>query len=197
MSAEIQILILAAGKGHRMGTTKQMLPYLDRPLLIHVIDLANSLSLGRPIVLLGYEAEKIKLSVTEDQAHLIVNPHWTKGMGNTLAWGIQKAAIESKPEAVLVLLADQPKISKAHLWRLVQEYRQKNAPIIATAYPNGGGVPAIFDKSIFPQLLKLNGDHGARRLIRNYEDIVLISPPEKEVWDIDTPEDYHRLLGDQ
>lgn len=198
MSADIQILILAAGKGERMGTTKQLLPYLDRPLLVNVVDLANSLSLGKPIVILGYEADEIKLSMAQGQAHIVVNPHWAKGMGNSLACGIKKAAaVNPELAAVLVLLADQPKISKAHLLRMVQEFNQTGSAIVATAYPDGGGVPAIFNKSIFSELLELDADRGARQLIRKHEDVVLVFPAEEQIQDIDTPEDYQKLLGDQ
>jgi molybdenum cofactor cytidylyltransferase len=80
---------------------------------------------------------------------------------------------------------------------MVQEFNQTGSAIIATAYPDGGGVPAIFDKSVFPQLLKLDADRGARQLIRNHEGVVLVPPAEQQIRDIDTPEDYQKLLGDQ
>ncbi|MCX2719606.1 nucleotidyltransferase family protein [Lentiprolixibacter aurantiacus] len=195
MSPSIQILILAAGRGSRMGSTKQLLPYLDRTLLGSVVERANSLSLGKPMVILGNKADKIKKYLAEEQADLVVNSSWERGMGNTLSYGVKKAAA-TKPElqAVLIMLGDQPKISKTHLLQLIQEYKNKKSPIIATAYAHGGGVPAIFDKAVFPDLIDLDGDRGAHKIIRNYPATRLLVPDKKEVWDIDSPEDYQRLL---
>ena len=195
MLHEIQILILAAGKGHRMGSTKQLLPYLNHTLLGNVISVANSLALGKPLVLLGYQADEIKSSLGQVQADFAVNSNWKKGMGNTLATAVKNASANNRNlKAVLVLLADQPRISKAHLIRLIHIYRQKKYPIIATEYAHGGGVPAIFDKSIFPDLLNLEGDQGARQIIRNHTEVGLLASDDEEVWDIDTPDDYQRLL---
>ncbi|MCE2612161.1 nucleotidyltransferase family protein [Flavobacteriaceae bacterium D16] len=196
MPDDIKILILAAGKGHRMGSTKQLLPYQQQTLLGSVIELANSLSLGKPLVVLGYEAEEILSTLGDVQAEFITNYDWSKGMGNTLSEAV-KAASDHKTnvQAVLVLLADQPRVTRAHLLRLVQAYLQEKYRIIATKYSNGGGVPAIFDKSIFPDLMKLEGDQGARQIIRNHAEVGLFVSDDEEVWDIDTPDDYQRLLG--
>ena len=195
MLHEIQILILAAGKGRRMGSTKQLLPYLKHTILGNVISVANSLALGKPLVVLGYQADEIKSSLGQVEADFIINSNWKKGMGKTLATAVKKASANNGDlKAVLVLLADQPRISKEHLIRLIHSYRQKKYPIIATEYANGGGVPAIFDKSIFPDLLNLEGDQGARQIIRNHTEVGLLTSDDEEVWDIDTPDDYQRLL---
>ncbi len=198
MPSEIQILILAAGKGRRMGRTKQLLPYQSQTLIGKVIDLANSLSLGKPLVILGYEAEKINSSIDHSKAHIRVNPNWQEGMGNTLAYGAKEASVMHPDlEAILVLLADQPRISKSHLILLIKEYKKKKAAIISTQYPSGGGVPAIFDHSIFPDLMRLKGEGGARKIIRRFSNALLLPPEEGEVWDVDTPEDYQQLLDQE
>ena len=195
MPSRIQILILAAGKGRRMGSTKQLLPYLNKTLLGSVISLANSLGIGKPMVILGHEADKIKASVEHMQAEITVNPDWQKGMGNTIAYGA-KLAVNKDPEleAVMVLLADQPRISKSHLIRMVKEYEENKTSITATQYPGGGGVPAIFDHSALPDLMNLKGEGGARQIIRNHSSVRIILPDNEEIWDVDTPEDYQHLL---
>ena len=195
MHINLQILILAAGKGQRMGSTKQLLPYENATLLGSVISLANSLGWGKPMVILGYQAEKIKLAVKQNQADITVNPEWEQGMGKTIAHGIKRAStINPDLNAVLVMLADQPRISKSHLLQLINEYQKNRSPIVATAYPNGGGVPAVFDSAMFTELMNLEGDKGARQLIRNHKGSSLLVPTKDEVCDIDTPEDYQKLV---
>ena len=195
MPSDIQILILAAGKGRRMGSTKQLLPYRSHTLIGNVIDLANSLSLGKPLVILGYEAEKISSSIDHTDADVRFNPNWQEGMGNTLAYGVKEgSALNPHLQAILVLLADQPRISKTHLLNLIKEYKLKKGLIISTKYPGGGGVPAIFDHSLFPNLMSLKGKEGARKLIRRFTNPVMLTPDKGEVSDVDTPEDYQQLL---
>ena len=57
------------------------------------------------------------------------------------------------------------------------------------------GVPALFSNSLFSELINLEGDKGAKNLMRKYQDEVLAIPIPEAAIDIDTPDDYEKLLG--
>jgi molybdenum cofactor cytidylyltransferase len=101
----------------------------------------------------------------------------------------------SKLDAVIIALADQPLISEAVFNQLIDKYQETGNIIIASAYDDVVGVPALFDCALFGELMQLEGDRGAKALMRKYRDEVLaIKIPEAGI-DIDTPDDYEKLLS--
>ena len=121
MQGDKAIIILAAGAASRMGEPKQLLEYKSDTLLGQAITIANKLSLGKPTVVLGAYADRILASHQQHRANFVINPEWKLGMGNSLVFGL-KTVLESNSrlQAILVLLADQPLISLAHLLELIR-----------------------------------------------------------------------------
>jgi molybdenum cofactor cytidylyltransferase len=113
------------------------------------------------------------------------------GMGRSLRTGIEAvSALAPAATAVVVTLCDQPLVSAQIIDALAQRHRESGARIVASAYAGTLGVPALFGRSIFGQLLSLRGDGGARRIIERSEgDVEAIPFPAGSV-DIDTPKDY-------
>ena len=98
------------------------------------------------------------------------------------------AATGSAPGAALVLVTDQPRLSRALLAEIAAAFRTGGAPLVASRYASGAlGVPALFARRYFPELRRLTGDRGARALFtRHRDDLVTIAFPEGDL-DIDTP----------
>ena len=92
------------------------------------------------------------------------------------------------------MLSDQPFVDEKTIRSLLDTYRTTGKPIVASEYNGVLGVPALFDRMMFEELTKLEGDAGARVIIRQSlsEDIATISAPEA-AFDIDTPDDRDRL----
>ncbi len=104
---------------------------------------------------------------------------------------------ESNPnlDGVIIALADQPLISEAVFNRLIQSYQETGNIIIASTYDGVVGVPALFNNILFSELINIEGDKGAKNLMRKYRDEVLsIEIPEAAI-DIDTEDDYEKLLN--
>ena len=95
--------------------------------------------------------------------------------------------------AVIILLADQPFISQVLLQSMMQTFAEGNSPIVACDYGNQLGVPILFDKSFFPELLKLQGDRGAKSFLQKYTERISIVDFKEGLFDIDTPEDLLKL----
>ena len=114
-------------------------------------------------------------------------------MGGSIAAGVA-AALPDQPEALLVLLADQPEVDADYLAGLWQASTESPQRIVATEYPEGPGVPAIFPRRYHGTLLREAGRGGAKRLLRKTASVHLLRPPRPLV-DLDTPEDYRNYTG--
>ena len=184
----IAILILAAGESKRMGTPKQLLKWKNTTLLSNSIEVTKDISLGANF-------EKINASINHYPIHILKNKSWKKGLGNSIAFGINHIK-ESHPntEAVLILLGDQPLITSVYLNLMISEFEKEKNLIIASSYKDGKkGVPVLFDNFYFKELAQLSNDQGAKLLIKKYDDKVVSLNAEAMVSDIDSIEDYNNL----
>ncbi len=190
----IATLILAAGASTRMGQPKQLLPWKSHTLLEHTIAQAKEVS-SEVIVVLGAHLAQIKPIV--GNVPCIENEHWEQGMGTSIAKGIQYLAAKKHIDAVLVLLGDQPLLDADYLEQLIRAYQKTGSGIVATRYSKKNGVPAIFDRTFFPALQELDGDHGARRLLEAQKNHLVSLSPEGRAVDIDTLETYHKIKDNE
>jgi molybdenum cofactor cytidylyltransferase len=192
----VGLIILAAGKASRMGKPKQLLTYQGSSLISHAIKGAINSNCKPVVVILGAYAEKIKPQIDKLPVQIRENPYWKTGMSSSIHVGI--AAITQSNynlDAVIIALADQPLISEAVFNQLIQSYQETRKIIIASTYNDVVGVPALFNRPLFSELTNLEGDKGAKALMRKYQDEVLnIAIPEAAI-DIDTPDDYEKLLS--
>ncbi|MEM7485075.1 MAG: nucleotidyltransferase family protein [Bacteroidota bacterium] len=193
MSKSIAVLLLAAGASSRMGDMiKQLLPWGKTTLLGHALEQAKQVT-ENTYVVLGANADEIRSSIPE--ANLIVNRNWQSGMGSSISAGVKYILENEKGfDGLLILLADQPLVDSPYLNLMKKKFRASQSKIVATAYENKLGVPAIFHRSILPELLELDKDFGAKQVINKYiDDTERVFPNGKEI-DIDTPEKYSQLL---
>ncbi|MEQ6120609.1 nucleotidyltransferase family protein [Reichenbachiella sp. MALMAid0571] len=191
---ELAVLILAAGESKRLGKPKQLLPYQQSTLLEHSISCAKSVC-DNTIVVLGANADRIKEKTNLSEDQIVINPNWKKGIGSSIAFGIQSIVKKfSSCKQVMILLTDQPKISNELLGKLLVSHQNGNSSITACDYGVTIGVPAVFDQSLFPSLAELKNDQGAKAIIKlHISQTSLINFPEGHI-DIDTEGDL-KFLG--
>lgn len=190
---QVGIIVLAAGNSSRLGQSKQMVPVNGIPLLRKSTEIAVQTT--QPVVVVvGAHAEAHQQVIADLKTEIIVNPDWQTGMGGSLKVGLSHL-IQRNPklEAAMILVCDQPYLSLAHLQKLIEANQQQVKPIIASTYAHAIGVPTIFKKELFPHLLKLDNDTGARKIIQQFTNQVHAIPFEKGEIDIDTPQDLLRL----
>lgn len=195
--------MLAAGGSARMGTAKQLLTYDGAPLLKRAVGAALEAQCDHVIVVLGAHASVLRNEVSKTKAHIAVNQDWEEGMASSIRCGL--AALDAMPsasraDAALLMLCDQPFVTAAVLDRLIETYRATRAPLVVSAYEAAGeetrGVPALFARTLFPELLSLRGAHGAKRVIeRHAREAAPVAVPEA-AFDVDTPDDYLKLQSD-
>lgn len=173
--------VLASGSSLRLGEPKQLLDFRGMPLIRHAAIVALGAGCDETIVIGSYRDALEALDVT-----VIDNPHAAEGMSTS----IRLAVAHARGARVLLTLCDQPMIEAEHLRALVAT----DALIAATAYENTIGVPAVFAAELAHELLALRGDRGARAVIRAHPGDVVALRCEAAAIDIDTMDDYLRLL---
>lgn len=192
--SKLAILILAAGNSSRMAVSKQLLKWKEANLLQHAMTTVNKVN-SQNLVVLGANYSKIKSQIEDKNIRVLCNQNWQKGLGNSISFGINYIK-ESLPniDNVLIMLADQPLIDADFLNQMIETHILYPKKIICTLYQNDKlGVPAIFNKIYFEDLLQLNDDKGAKELLKKYSSDVISLNGVKIVRDIDTLDDYEDL----
>jgi molybdenum cofactor cytidylyltransferase len=210
------------------GRSKQLLRYQGRTLLRHSVEQALASSCRPVVVVLGAEVERCRRELDGLDVHVTINPSWAEGMGSSIRAGMSAlAAAAPDARAVVITLCDQPLVTGAFIDRLVQRYLTEaegggsdaagndggvggvNATssasaadrelTIAAEYQGRPGVPALFPRSRFAELSRLDGAAGARHLLRGSaaperasSHVVTLPCPEAAV-DVDTITDYEAL----
>lgn len=190
------IIILAAGASKRLGTPKQQLPFQNKSLLLNVVHTARASGHHIPVVVvLGAFATQIREQLVTEKVHTVVNPNWPAGMGGSIQTGLQHLLrIAPHVSNALLLLCDQPFITTALLEEMYALKASSGKAIVACAYGDAIGTPALFDKSFFPQLSTLNGQEGAKKILLQHPgQVATVNFPQGAV-DIDTTGDYEQLL---
>jgi CTP:molybdopterin cytidylyltransferase MocA len=196
MSASIPAMVLAAGASRRLGQPKQLLVHQGEFLIERAIRLANEAGASPVIAVLGAQFEIICASIAPNNAILSVNDRWEQGIAGSIHAGLKTLDVVAKSaRGVLILSCDQPRLTAAHLRALIETFMAQNQPaIVASAYAGIHGVPAVFPRSVFPGLLALKGDKGARALLVKPPCPVIALVFEGGEVDIDQPGDLAQLV---
>ena len=182
-------IILAAGKSSRMGQDKLSLMLHGRPVLEHVILAAKKSALDEVIVVWGrYKNSK---DLAQDHGLMTIeNKDYEQGLSTSLARGMK--AISQNSNAVVFLLGDMPYIDANIIDGLIQTFLQGKKHIVVPIYNGQRGNPVLFSRKYEAALCTIQGDIGARQLIKEYEEDVAFVFFDQGRWDmdIDTMEAY-------
>lgn len=187
------IIILAAGASSRMGQPKQQLMYEGKTLLQRSVEAALQVQNAHIIVVLGANYEIINESIQEQRVRIVYNPDWASGMSSSIIAGLQAFLDEDTIDDVLIMLCDQPYVDAGVLNKLINLKPAQKNYVIACKYGSSAGVPALFSRGYFDELLALNGQDGAKKVLLRHADKLLIHEFKKGSIDIDTPDDYQQL----
>ena len=188
------IVVLAAGMSSRLGSPKQLLAYKGKSLLQHAVDTALQTSMRPVVIVVGANSDAMKKQLEVRKAEVVENEGWQEGMASSLRCGMA-ATQKMKPGAdgIIFMVCDQPYVTKLLLDSLLQVQHITGQPIVASSYEDKLGTPALFHKSFFAELMKLKGDTGARKLIKQHEDLVTTVAFPEGIIDIDTAAEYEAL----
>jgi len=185
-------VILAAGEAQRFGSPKQLLDWHGRPLIWHVAQNALQAGLSPVIVVGGAYTSEIKAALRTLPVEVLHNPDWQAGPGTSVGAGVRR--LPARIGAGIFMLADQPQIPVGLLRQLVARHTQTLSPIVAPWVAGRRANPVLFDRDLFGELSALTADSGGRQLFSKYEVSKLFWGDVDILLDVDTPEDYQRLL---
>jgi len=191
----IPAIILAAGASRRLGQPKQLVRYNGETLLERAIRIAGESGSAPLIVVIGANHEQIRPVIPLEHATLIFNPHWQQGIATSIHAGLEAVELLAPvSRGALILLCDQVRLSAEHLRSLIAACAAQSEPSIAASiYADVLGIPAVFPRAAYPELMALEGDKGARSLLLNPPCPVIAIPFAGGEIDIDEPADLDLL----
>ena len=191
MATNICIAVLAAGQARRFGASKLLQPHDDRPLLHHALAAATDALPGNVYLVTGHDAPTIAKSSSGFGYRQIFNPDFESGIGTSIAAAANHCA--DVADALIIALADQPKVNASHLTMLASTWSGDSEQIVATEFSGTTGPPVLFGSAYFAELAKLDGDQGAKEVLRSNAQAVVAVRFEAASIDIDTPADLDAL----
>lgn len=142
------------------------------------------------VAVIASDEPQLREHCEEAVAHWIVNREAALGMSSSIRMAVRHAELDGAA-AVMILLGDQPGIDPQVIEEVVATYQAEGAAIVQARYLDEPGHPVLFDKRLFSELLQLQGDRGARELLRRYRQCIrFVDVPTCAPVDLDTPEDY-------
>jgi molybdenum cofactor cytidylyltransferase len=185
-------IVLAAGLSRRMGRPKLLLDWGGKSVIRRVVEQVMAQGVDEVIVVVGHEAAAIRRALSSLSVRFVQNPRPEAGQASSIACGV--SALAPGAEAALIVLGDQPALPPEIIPRLLQTFTQSGKSIVAPAYRGVQGNPVLFAASVFPELLSLTGDLGARSVVEKVPARIAAVPFDLPMpADLDMPEDYERL----
>lgn len=186
----IATVVLAAGRSSRMAPRhKLLIPGPGGiPMVAHVVDTLLAAAPRPVIVVLGHRADEVRAALAGRDVQFVHAADYATGLAASLRAGI--AAVPPTARAAIVALADMPRVTARVIARLIEAYDpDEGCLIVAPTHAGQVGNPVLWDRSLFPDILGLTGDRGARPLLERHADHLATVPMDDDsvLQDIDTP----------
>ena len=189
--AAVSAVVLAAGRASRMGAEKLLLPLGDKPVLRHVVESVDRAGLRETVVVVNPRNRDAIMPLVSDLTRRVVcNDRFQDGIASSIAAGTD--AVSEDSEAFVLVQGDQPMVTSEMLQALVSVWRQEQTAFVAASYDGLTTTPVLFARALYPELRALEGDVGARAVLRRHAGKTVAFPR----WmgsDLDTTADYDAL----
>lgn len=191
--SSVAIVVLAAGRSSRMGSTgfhKLLAEFHGVPLVRRSTQIALGSQSQSVVVVTGYRDIEIRQAIADLEVQVTYNPDYLSGMASSLAIGVTVAE-QSRPDGIMIMLADMPALKVADLDALIAIFRRSRGQSVVRAAAQGeAGNPVIVPRVLYTQLKNLVGDAGARRIIdQTVVPVIDIEIGDGARIDVDTPDE--------
>ena len=183
----IAAVVLAAGRSTRMGPQNKLLADIGgKPMVRHTVEAALASRAAPVVVVTGHMAAEVAAALNGLDVMLAANPDYATGLASSLKAGLR--ALQGKQDGILVLLGDMPYIERGHIDRLIEAFSPD--AIVVPTHDDRIGNPILWPARYFPELLHLEGDAGAKRLVGTHAaHLRKIDLATDAIFvDVDTPE---------
>jgi molybdenum cofactor cytidylyltransferase len=186
-------VLLAAGASGRLGEPKQLLDWKGTPFVRQVAQTALAAGLSPLVVVTGAFQDQVAAALEGLPLQLVHNPAWESGQASSVKAGL--AALPPRTGAAFFLVVDQPQLPVALLEAARAEHARTLASIIAPQVDGSRSNPVLFDQRTFSDFAAIEGDVGGRAIFARHRVVWLPWLDASLAIDVDTPEDYNRLLN--
>lgn len=196
-SMGIGAVVLAAGASSRMGSPKQTLQFRGESLLRRAVLAALNAECRPVIVVTGAHSELSRSELEGLDVREVLNTRWETGMASSIRMGVE-GLVSAAPDAdaVVLMLCDQPHVTAEVISGLVEAHRASGRAVVASTYGGSFGVPALFSRTLFAELMRLQGMSGAKEVIKRHAQDAHFLPFQNGEVDVDTPDDFSRLIAE-
>ena len=192
---DIHAVLLAAGRSERMGRNNKLLLNVDGIPLVRksAINILNS-NVTSMTVVTGFDENNIVNALSGLNVNFVKNINFREGLSSSLKAGL--ANITPTPSAVIICLADMPKIQPEHINQLIENFDPLKGWEICIPTNNGKrGNPVLIGSRFFPYIFETSGDFGAKQVMKQHSDkIVEVEIGTSDIhFDIDTQDEYENF----
>lgn len=199
--AEIAAIVLAAGRASRFRqadpetATKLVASYKGKPLVRHVAQAALAAGLAPVVVVTGCEADRVTSVLDGLDVRFAHNARFDSGMASSIVTGV--SVLPQTSDAVFILLGDMPLVGADLLRKLIGGLAENpDAAAIVPVYDGVRGNPVLLSRGLFGRAMRLQGDEGARRMLREPGlKVVEVASDKSASFDVDTPDVLRELDG--
>jgi molybdenum cofactor cytidylyltransferase len=190
-------IILAGGSSRRFGRPKQLLKLKGKYLLEYVLDAALESQLNHVVLVLGHDYQNILQALdtrtTHERLQVVINHRYLEGQSRSLQAGLLK--IRQAFSSVMFLLGDQPMLDSNTIDHMLASFRHSGKDICVPVCKGKMGNPTIFNRALYDQLMAIEGDIGARDIIRTNPERVFKLELDDPLcfFDIDSQKDFENL----
>ena len=192
---KISGVLLAAGKSHRMGKNKLLMPFGSHTVIEETLSNMIESGLKEVLVITGFQNEVVEDIIKRgfgESIRTVFNEKYDLGRAESIKCALRNISPES--DAALFMVADKPTVRSDLIKRAIAFYNDKQPSILYVESPIGRGHPVIFSKAVYNDLLNLEGEPSGNEIFEKYrDDTVFINDPEPQI-DVDTEEDYDRVI---
>ncbi len=194
-SGPIAGVVLAAGNSTRMGRNKLLLELDGEPVIRRAVGRAIDAGLSPVIVVLGFEADRIREVLSGLTHQEVVNAEFETGISSSVGLGI--AAVPDEAIAAVVMLPDMPFVTTSMLETLMARYRESDAPLVISRYGDVNAPPMLHGRLLFPEFDRADGQGCGKHVVRRHrDDAVVVEWNPAALNDLDVPEDYERVKAE-
>jgi len=191
-AAAVSAVVLAAGRASRMGEEKLLLPLGDKPVIRHVVESVDRAGMLETVVVVNPRNRDAIADLVSNLApwHLVCNERFEDGIASSIVAGT--GAVSDASQALVLVQGDQPLVTSEMLRVLVSVWQRERPPFVAASYDGLITTPVLFTRALYPELRALEGDVGARAVLRRHRGKTVAFPG----WlgsDLDTAADYDAL----
>ncbi len=194
-SGPIAGVVLAAGNSTRMGRNKLLLELDGEPVIRRAVGRAIDAGLSPVIVVLGFEADRVREALSGLTYHEVINTEFEVGINSSVRLGI--GAVPDQAIAAVVMLPDMPFVTTSMLETLMARYRESDAPLVISRYGDVNAPPMLHGRLLFPEFDRADGQGCGKHVVRRHrDDAVVVEWNPAALNDLDVPEDYERVKAE-